>query len=123
MAVEIEALIAAGKVRFTRIVRTVINGRDTYRMQMVCDGHPTRRHPVGDGRVSFDLGPSEVAVAIERGDGTWTGWIEPLAGWIRLNTGRLRRQQRHLDRQHRAGSPGCFNPDGTHKPGRCDWQR
>ena len=70
MAVEIEALIAAGKVRFTRIMRTVINCRDTYRMQMVCDGHPTRRHPVGDGRVSFDLGPSEIAVAIERGDGT-----------------------------------------------------
>jgi len=33
-----------------------------------------------------------------------------------------RRAQRHLDRQHRAGSPGCFSPDGTHKPGRCDWQ-
>lgn len=38
---EIEALIAAGKVLSTRIVRTVINARDTYRMQMVCDGHPT----------------------------------------------------------------------------------
>ncbi|HXO54134.1 MAG TPA: hypothetical protein VN888_24635, partial [Mycobacterium sp.] len=34
-----------------------------------------------------------------------------------------RRVQRHLDRQHRAGSPGCFNPDGTHKRGRCQWQR
>ena len=120
---EIEALIAAGKVLSTRIVRTVINGRDTYRMQMVCDGHPTRRHPVGDGRVSFDLGPSEIAVSVERSDGTWTGWIEPLADRIRLNTVRLRRQQRHLDRQHRAGSPGCFNPDGTHQPGRCQWQR
>ena len=32
---EIEALIAAGKVLSTRIVRTVINGRDTYRMQLV----------------------------------------------------------------------------------------
>jgi putative transposase len=120
---EIEALIAAGKVRCTRIVRTVINGRDTFRMQLVCDGHPTRRHPVGDGRVSFDLGPSEIAVAVERSDGTWTGWIEPLADRIRPNTIRLRRAQRHLDRQHRAGSPGCFHPDGTHKPGRCDWQR
>ena len=62
--VQIEALIAAGKVRSTRIVRTAIGGRDTYRMQLVCDGHPTRRHPVGDGRVSFDLGPSEIAVAV-----------------------------------------------------------
>jgi hypothetical protein len=120
---EIEALIAAGKVLSTRIVRAVINGRDTYRMQMVCDGHPTRRHPVGDGRVSVDLGPSAIAVTVQRRDGTWTGWIEPLADRIGLNTAGLRRAQRHLDRQHRAGSPGCFNPDGTHKPGRCEWQR
>jgi putative transposase len=120
---EIQALIAAGKVRSTRIVRTVISGRDTYRMQLVMDGHPTRRHPVGDGRVSFDLGPSQIAVAIERSDGTWAGWIEPLADRISLNTARLRRAKRHLDRQHRAGSPGCFNADATHKPGRCDWER
>lgn len=120
---EIEALIAAGRVLSTRIVRSVINGRNTYRIQLVCDGHPRRRHPVGDGRVSFDLGPSEIAVTVQRGDGTWMGWGEPLADRIRLNTVRLRRAQRHLDRQHRAGSPGCFNPDGTHKPGRCEWER
>jgi hypothetical protein len=120
---EIEALITAGKVLSTRIVRSVINGRDTYRMQLVCDGHPTRRHLVGDGRVSFDLGPSQIAVAVERSDASWTGWVEPLADRIRLNTVWLRGAQRHLDRQHRAGSPGCFRPDGTHKAGRCQWER
>ena len=120
---EIEALIAASKVLSTRIVRTVINGRDSYRMQMVCDGHPTQRYPVGDARVSFDLGPSQIAVTVERSDGSWAGWVEPLADRVRCNTVRLRRVQRRLDRQHRAGSPGCFNPDGTHKPGRCDWKR
>jgi hypothetical protein len=61
---EIEALIAAGKVLSTQIVRTVIGGLDTYRMQLVVDGYPTQRHPVGDGRVSFDLGPSAIAVAV-----------------------------------------------------------
>jgi putative transposase len=121
--VEIEALIAAGRVRSTRIVRTVINGRDIYRMQLVCDGHPTPRHPVGDGRLSFDLGPSEIAVAVQRSDGTWVGWVQPLADRIRLDTARLRRAQRHLDRQHRAGSPDCFNDDGTHKPDHCEWDR
>jgi len=120
---EIESLIAAGRVLSTRIVRTVINGRDTYRMQLVCDGHPARRHPVGDGRVAFDLGPSQIAVAVERRDGTWTGWVEPLAQWIGLDTVRLRRQQRHLDRQHRANSPDCFDRDGTHRSGHCGWQR
>ncbi|WP_234797265.1 transposase [Mycobacteroides chelonae] len=121
--VEIETLIAAGKVLSTRIVRTVINGRETYRMQLVCDGHPTRRHQVGAGRVSFDLGPSQIAVAVEHSEGSWSGWIEPLADQIRLDTKRLRQVQRKLDRQHRAGSPACFNPEGTHKRLRCCWQR
>jgi hypothetical protein len=120
---QIEALIEAGKVLSTRIVRTVINGRDTYRMQLVCDGRPTRRHPVGEGRVSFDLGPSQVAVAVARADGSWSGWVEPLADAIRLDTMRLRRTQRRLDRQHRAGSPDCFDKDGVHTTGRCVWQR
>ena len=120
---EVEALIAAGKVLSVRIVRTVINGRDTYRMQLVCDGRATRRHRVGDGRVSFDLGPSQVAVAVQRADGSWSGWVEPLADAIGLDTLRLRRAQRHLDRQHRAGSPQCFDRHGVHATGRCVWQR
>ncbi|WP_319453672.1 MULTISPECIES: transposase [unclassified Mycobacterium] len=120
---EIEALIAAGKVLSTRIVRTVVNGADTYSMQLVCDGHPSRRHPIGDARVSFDLGPSQIAVAVQGVDGIWSGWVEPLADAIRLDTMRLRRVQRHLDRQHRGGSPACFNKDGVHTAGRCGWQR
>lgn len=120
---EIEALIAAGKVLSTRIVRTLINGRDTYRMQLVMDGRPTRRHRVGEGRVSFDLGPSQLAVAVQHRDGSWSGWVEPLADAIRLDTMRLRRTQRHLDRQHRVGSPDCFNRDGVHTTGRCVWRR
>lgn len=121
--VEIESLIAAGSVLSTRIVRTVINGRATYRLQLVCDGQPTRRHPVGSGRVSFDLGPSQIAVAVEHDDGSWSGWVQPLAEEIRLDTARLRRAQRHLDRQHHAGSPECFRADGTHTWARCGWRR
>jgi hypothetical protein len=49
--------------------------------------------------------------------------VEPLADAVRLDTIRLRRAQRHLDRQHRAGSPDCFKCDGSHRPGRCVWQR
>jgi hypothetical protein len=46
-----------------------------------------------------------------------------LADQISLNNALLRRAQRHLDRQHRAGSPGCFHPNGTHTPGRCELKR
>ncbi len=54
---------------------------------------------------------------------TWTGWVQPLADRIGLDTAQLRRAQRQLDRQHRAGSPGCFHPNGTHKTGGCTWRR
>ena len=33
----------------------------------------------------------------------------------------LRRAQRHLDRQHRAGPPSCFDEKGRHREGGCDW--
>src|SRR5262245_4391978 len=56
-------------------------------------------------------------------DGSWSGWVETLADAIRLDTMRLRRTQRHLDRQHRAGSPACFDRDGVHTTGRCGWRR
>lgn len=118
----IEALIATGKVLSARIVRTVVDGRDTYRMQLVCDGHPTARHPVGDKKVSFDLGPSQIAVTVADRDGSWSGWIEPLADAVRDDSARLRRAQRKLDRAHRSGSPECFNADGTHKTNMCGWK-
>ncbi|WP_236054703.1 hypothetical protein [Mycobacterium sp. SM1] len=87
-------------------------------------GKPMRptRHRVGEGKVSFDLGPSQLAVAVSRADGSWSGWVQPLADALRLDMLRLRRAQRRLDRQHRAGSPGCFTRGG-HSTGRCGWQR
>ena len=35
----------------------------------------------------------------------------------------IRRYQRRMDRQHRTGSPRCFNPDGTHIKGACYWNK
>ena len=47
------------------------------------DGRPTQRYYVGSGQVSFDLGPSQIAVAVADGDGSWSGWVVPLADEIR----------------------------------------
>ncbi len=35
---------------------------------------------------------------------------------------KVRRYQRRMDRQHRTGSPRCFNHDGTHVKGTCYWK-
>ena len=102
---EIEGLIAAGKVLSTRIVRTVINDAAACHMRLVCtDGHPTRRHP--DRRREGVVGPgdrSSLQWPCECVDGSWSGWVEPLADGIRLDTMRLHGAQQHVDSQHRGG--------------------
>lgn len=119
----LNAWAVAGKVRSTRIVHTLIAGQDTYRAQMVIDGPAPIRHPVGTGTVSIDLGPSEVAVVIADDTGApVSGQIHRLAEGIETQTTALRRWQRKLDRQHRSGSPDCFDAKGKHRRGRCGWK-
>ncbi|MBS4729344.1 hypothetical protein MSM1_13695 [Mycobacterium sp. SM1] len=93
---EIEALIAAGKVSATRVARTVIDGRDTYRMQVVCAGRPPRRHRVGKGTVSYTAPAHRAASpaaairqaaatggsARRRRGGPRHGWASRIAAWL-----------------------------------------
>lgn len=123
---EVEALIVAGKVLSSAIVKTVVKGRATYRANLTCDGPRPQRHPVGDGVVSFDLGPS--VNAIVKADVQPNGQLKvvsaqivPMAPKLSDTAKQQRRLQRKMDRQHRAGSPGCFKTDGTHIAGRCLW--
>lgn len=122
--------VAEGKVLSVRLVRNTVRGKEVFRAQFVMDGDPPQRHEVGTGTVSIDLGPSFVAVVERSNPGTdplapdapITGaGIRQLAEGASDYTRTIRRLQRRLDRQHRAGSPGCFRPDGTHRDG-CQWR-
>ena len=117
----LSSAVASGWL-YARIVRTVIRGRVTYRAQFVCDGRPPIRHEVGGERVSLDLGPSVVDVVHDTGSFTAPLAVDVNAVGIAAKAAELRRSQRHLDRQHRAGSPQCFKPDGTHIKGKCHWK-
>ena len=121
----LEEAIASGALLQMQVVRTIIRGRPTLRAQFVVDGRAPVRHKVGDGRVSIDTGPSDIYVVTEDAAG------EPVPGGCgrrKLAPGvvhpsaELRRLQRRLDRQHRAGSPSCFDDKGCHKKGGCDWK-
>lgn len=112
------AAIDGGRVLSVRVVRRVINGRDYYDAQLVCDGDPVRRYTTGDGVVGLDLGPSTIAAVPDRG-----ALLETFCDGLDRNQAEVRRIQRKLDRQHRAGSPDCFDLKGRHRTGRCPWVR
>lgn len=108
--------VAEGRLRYCRIVRTRMRGRWIYHAQLVLDGHPLQRYQAGEGLVGLDVGPSTIAVVSDHG-----AWKETFCDELADKAAELRRLQRKLDRQHRAGSPACFDEQGRHKPGRCLW--
>ncbi|MHB8288199.1 MAG: nuclease/transposase family protein [Acidimicrobiales bacterium] len=119
----LESLIASGGLIQTRIVRNMIRGRPSLRAQFVVDGRPPMRHETGTGTISADVGPSIMSVVVadaEHNPVPKAIGHRVLAEGIKDIQAELRRLQRHLDRQHRAGSPQCFDDMGQHKK-TCAW--
>jgi hypothetical protein len=54
----------SGPVKYVRLVRRKLGLRNHFYAQLVCEGRPYRkaRHPLGQGIVGLDLGPSTIAV-------------------------------------------------------------
>ncbi len=114
----IESLVEQGKLLYCRVIFEEVSGRTPLYAQLVLDGPAPIRHPVGKGKVSFDMGPSWVHVVPEHAP----AFHAPLAPSVTDPAAELRRLQRHLERQHRAASPECFDASGRHIHGRCHWK-
>lgn len=108
--------VAAGRLLRCRIIRTRIHGRWTFRAQLILDGIPFQRYELGRQLVGLDIGPSEIIMVSDHGTFKETFCVE-LADHRR----EIRRLQRRLDRQHRAGSPDCYDERGQHRRCRCAW--
>jgi putative transposase len=115
--------VAAKKLLRVGIVRTKIRGVPTYRALFVFDGVALQRYEVGAEKITLDPGLSYANLVTDKGV-----YREPLAGpdgtdpGIAFDRARIRRLSRRLDREHRGGSPGCFDEKGRHIHGTCRWR-
>jgi len=116
--------VAARKLLRGGIVRTKIRGVPTYRALLVFDGVALQRYEVGEEKVTLDPGLGYANVVTDTGV-----YREQLAGpsgtdpGIDFDRARIRRLSRKLDREHRAGSPECFDEKGRHIHGTCHWKK
>jgi putative transposase len=114
----IEEVIRSGGLLYCRVVSRSANRRWCHEAQFVLDGPAPLRHQVGsESKVSIDLGPSFLHVVHDSG----SRHIE-IAPSVEDISRELRRLLRKLDRQHRAGSPECFDDAGQHVSGTCHWK-
>jgi putative transposase len=112
----------ASRVKYVRLVRRRKGERAHYVAQLICEGRPFLKpqHPLGQGTVGLDLGPSTVAVVAET-----TAKLEAFCAELASPAAQIRREQQHLDRQRRANNPDNYLPNGTVKKGhkgRQHWQ-
>ena len=118
-----DAVIVHGlnsRVKYARIVRRKLKGRNRFYIQLVCEGKPYQKpkNKIGQGDVGLDLGPSTIA-----GVGQHEAFLEQFCNELKSIQKEIRRQQRHLDRQRRANNPDNYNPDGTIKKGPKTWYK
>src|SRR5215472_9642067 len=106
-------------VKYVRLVRRKVGLRNRFYAQLVCAGRPYRkaRHPLGQGIVGLDLGPSTIAVVGEQ-----AALLQPFCPEVTPNWQRLRRLERKLDRQRRATNPANYDERGRVKQGKHRWK-
>ena len=90
-----------------------------YSAQLALSGVPYQqpKHPVGEGTVGLDLGPSTIAIVPGLGEARLGLFCAALAP--RMHT--KRRLQRKLDRKLRANNPQHYDEQGRCKKGRKTW--
>lgn len=108
------------RVKFVRIVRRKLNGRNRFYAQLVCEGQPYQKpqNQVGAGVVGLDLGPSTIAAVSEQ-----EAFLEQFCAELEPCQKVIRRLQRKIDRQRRANNPHNYNLDGTIRPGPKVWRK
>jgi hypothetical protein len=106
-------------VKYVRLVRRKVGLRHRFYAQLVCAGRPYRkaRHPLGQGIVGLDLGPSTIAVVAEH-----EALPQPFCPEVTPNWRKLRRLERQLDRQRRANNPDHYDERGRVKKGKQRWK-
>lgn len=107
------------RVKYARIVRRRVRGRTRWYVQLVCEGRPYRKPKdrLGSGTVGLDLGPSTLAAVSAK-----EALLVPFCPEVEQPAKAIRRLQRHIDRQRRAGNPGNYLRDGRVRP--CSrWRR
>ena len=106
------------KIKYVRLVRRKINGKNRFYVQLVCQGFPYQK-PInfsGNETIGLDLGPSTIALV-----GKTRAKLTKFAPELDLNQKYIRQLQRKLERQRRANNPNNYHSNGTVKKGQKKW--
>ena len=102
------------KIKYCRLVRRNLKGRERFYLQLILEGRAPVKHVYAstEERLSIDPGPQAIAVFSP----VWVGKIKVAPG-AAPNERKIRNLQRSMDRSLRQNNPDCYDSNGTIKAG------
>ena len=113
----VQAHALGSKIKFSRIVKRNIKGKNRFFVQLVLAGNPKIKHEAGSDIVGLDLGPSSIACV-----GETEAFLEGFCSELEPVHREIRKIQRKLDRSRRSMNPDNYNSNGTVKSGPKTWK-
>ena len=110
------------RIKYTRLVRRKLNGRNRFYAQLVCEGQPycKPKNTIGQGVVGLDIGPSTIAVVAPEAK---VAFFETLCSELKANQKAIRRIHRKLHRQRKAKNPNNYTASGAIKRNPKAWHK
>ncbi|MGE8080062.1 RNA-guided endonuclease TnpB family protein [Peribacillus loiseleuriae] len=104
------------KIKYCRLLKKKIRGKNRYFVQVVLEGFPPKKRNQNhskdeNARVGLDIGTSTIAIASEN-----EVRLLELAEGLSVEERKKRILQRKLDRGRRVNNPNKYNEDGTINP-------
>ncbi|HGD0580543.1 TPA: RNA-guided endonuclease TnpB family protein [Clostridium perfringens] len=111
------------RVKYCRIIRKEIKGKNRYYVQLVLEGIPPQKvnkntgevNSIGTGDVGIDIGTQTIAISSK-----YDVKLLELAPSINNIDRKIKLIQRKMDRSRRSMNPNKYNEDGTIKKGNKD---
>jgi hypothetical protein len=106
-------------IKYVRLVRRTLNGRERFFVQLVCAGLPHQKpqNLVGQGVIGIDPGVCTFGIA----GADWGAQID-LTTPMGQSRRQQRRRERQIDRMRRANNVANYLPDGRVRPGPKRWR-
>jgi transposase len=106
------------RVKYCRIVRRKINGRNRFYLQLILKGtpFPNPDNKIGSEEIGLDVGVGTIATVADT-----KAELKQFCSELIPDQKKKRKLQRKLDRSLRASNPDNYNENGTVKKGSKNW--
>ena len=113
------------RVKYCRILREEIKGRNCFYVQLLLEGKPfiKEKNKLGKGIVCFDIGPSTIATVAKNDKNEFHATLAEFCPELKPKEKEVRILQRSIDRQRRKANPNNYHPNKKIKNGKHKWTK